>query len=609
MPSQPALDLVDLALKATEAYDRPDLTARLGATRKRIADPDIRVLVVGEFKQGKSALVNALVNAEVCPVDDDISTAVTTVVKYTSGQPSLTVVRERAGTGDGEAREERSDVPVEDLVRYVSEAGNPGNRENVSYVEVRIPRRILSRGLVVVDTPGVGGLGSAHGQMTMGALPTADAVLLVSDAAQEYTAPELRFLSQAMALCPNVACVLTKTDLYPEWRRIAELDRGHLTRAGVAAELLPTSSVLRGAATKTNDAALNEESGFKALVGYLRDRVTAQAEVLDRRSAARDVQSAVEQMSQKMRSELEVQQDSTRAEALIAQLTRAKERAEDLKKRSARWQVTLNDGFGDLQSDIDYDLRDRMRAIGKEAEDRVDAGDPGEIWEQFSDWVHTQVAAAASTNFVWASQRSRHLATQVAEHFVAGGRAALPDLERVGPRGLAGQVNPMIQPDMERYRFGQKLFTGMRGGYGGMLMVGMMTTMAGLAMINPFSLGAALLFGGKGVKEEKQRLLAKRRSDAKTAVRKHIDDVSFQVGKDSRDMLRMVQRTLRDHFQSLADELTTSMAESVASAQQAVRTATSEREQRIKDLQAELARLDGVAQQAKQLVTDDAGRG
>jgi hypothetical protein len=142
-----------------------------------------------------------------------------------------------------------------------------------------------------------------------------------------------------------------------------------------------------------------------------------------------------------------------------------------------------------------------------------------------------------------------------------------------------------------------------------MLMVGMMTTMAGLAMINPFSLGAALLFGGKGVREERQRLLAKRRSDAKTAVRKHIDDVSFQVGKDSRDMLRMVQRTLRDHFQSLADELTTSMAESVASAQQAVRTATSEREQRIKDLQAELARLDGVAQQAQQLVADDAGRG
>ena len=121
----------------------------------------------------------------------------------------------------------------------------------------------------------------------------------------------------------------------------------------------------------------------------------------------------------------------------------------------------------------------------------------------------------------------------------------------------------MVRPDMERYRLGAKLFTGMRGGYGGMLMIGMMTSLAGLSMINPFSAAAALLFGGKQVKDEKVRLLAKRRGDAKQAVRKHIDDVTFQVGKDSRDMLRMVQRTLRDHFQDLAQELTTSMAESV----------------------------------------------
>ncbi|MEJ2869441.1 dynamin family protein [Actinomycetospora sp. OC33-EN08] len=603
-----ALALIDLALQATEAYGRPDLSGRLRATRARIADPDVRVLVVGEFKQGKSALVNALVNADVCPVDDDISTAVTTVVKYTSGQPAVTVVRETAAAGDGESREERTDVPLEDVQRYVSEAGNPGNRENVSYVEVRLPRRVLSTGLVVVDTPGVGGLGSAHGQMTMGALPTADAVLLVSDAAQEYTAPELRFLTQAMSLCPNVACVLTKTDLYPEWRRIAELDRGHLTKAGVAAELLPTSSVLRQVAARTNDAALNEEAGFKALVGYLRDRVSRQAEVLDRRSASQDVLSVVEQMAQKMRTELEAQQDPGQAEALIARLKDAQERAESLKKRSARWQLTLNDGFGDLQSDIEYDLRDRMRSIQKEAEERVDEVDPLDVWDQFADWVHSAVAGAASTNFVWASQRARHLAGQVADHFVAGGQQALPAIERLGPRGLGGQVNPMIRPDMERYRLGQKLFTGIRGGYGGMLMAGMATSLAGLAMINPISGGVALLLGAKGVKEEKTRLLAKRRADAKSSVRKHIDDVSFQVGKDSRDMLRMVQRTLRDHFQDLAQELTTSMSESVKSAQEAVRTVTTDREKRVKDLQAELERLAAVEKQAHDLVAADPKR-
>ena len=77
-----AVDLVDLALKATAAYERPDLGARLAQTRKRLVDPNVRVLVVGEFKQGKSQLVNALVNAPVCPVDDDVATAVPTVVRH-----------------------------------------------------------------------------------------------------------------------------------------------------------------------------------------------------------------------------------------------------------------------------------------------------------------------------------------------------------------------------------------------------------------------------------------------------------------------------------------------------------------------------------------------
>lgn len=603
MPSTPALELIDLAKKATTAYQRPDLTARLDPTRRRVADPDVRVLVVGEFKQGKSALVNALVSADVCPVDDDIATAVTTAVRYTDGAPSVTVVREAAGP-EGELRAERTDVPFTELQRYVSEAGNPGNREHVSRVEVTVPRKLLSTGLVVVDTPGVGGLGSAHGAMTMAALPTADAVLLVSDAATEYTAPELRFLQQAAALCPTVACVLTKTDLYPEWRRIADLDRGHLARHGLQAPLLPVSSVLRRAAAAANDAALNEESGYKALVTFLREQVLAQAERLDRRAASQDVVGIVEQISYRMRAELQAQENPVGAERLIARLQDAKQRAEDLKTRSARWQTTLNDGFGDLQSDIDHDLRDRMRALQKEAEEHLDTEDPAEVWDQFAEWLHAAVAQAASTNFVWASRRAQHLALVVADHFVAGGQVALPDLSR-GPTGGSGDVRPMIRPEMAKLNLGSALITGMRGGQGGVMMFGLLTSLAGMAMLNPITGAAAVLLGAKGVRDERKRLLERRRADAKQAVRRHVDDVTFQVGKDSRDLLRRVQRTLRDHFQEIAQQVSTSMSESVASAQAAVTTVTSEREERVRTLSTELDRLATLEKRAKALVADD----
>ncbi|WP_345032953.1 dynamin family protein [Kutzneria kofuensis] len=201
-----AAELLDLAIRATTAYRREDLGARLAVTRRRLLDPEVRVLVVGEFKQGKSMLVNSLVDAPVCPVDDDLATAVPTLVRY-APEPSVVLV--------GDDEHQRRPVPIDQLARHVSEAGNPGNRERLRHAEVGVPRTVLSGGLCLVDTPGVGGLDSAHGASTMAVLPTADAVILVSDAAQEYTGPELDFLRQAMKMCPTVLCVLTKTDLYP----------------------------------------------------------------------------------------------------------------------------------------------------------------------------------------------------------------------------------------------------------------------------------------------------------------------------------------------------------------------------------------------------------
>ncbi len=63
-------------------------------------------------------------------------------------------------------------MSLDDAIRLGSEEGNPGNREGVRSIELSIPRRLLQSGLRLVDTPGVGGLDSAHGAATMNALVT-----------------------------------------------------------------------------------------------------------------------------------------------------------------------------------------------------------------------------------------------------------------------------------------------------------------------------------------------------------------------------------------------------------------------------------------------------
>ena len=58
--------LLEVAHRATVAYGRPDLTHVIDRAAARHAERDLSVLVVGEFKQGKSTLVNALVDARRC---------------------------------------------------------------------------------------------------------------------------------------------------------------------------------------------------------------------------------------------------------------------------------------------------------------------------------------------------------------------------------------------------------------------------------------------------------------------------------------------------------------------------------------------------------------
>src|SRR5690625_7498553 len=64
--------------------NRADLVVRLDNVVESLADVRVRAVVVGQFKQGKSALINALVAAPVCTVDDVIANAITTVVKWGS---------------------------------------------------------------------------------------------------------------------------------------------------------------------------------------------------------------------------------------------------------------------------------------------------------------------------------------------------------------------------------------------------------------------------------------------------------------------------------------------------------------------------------------------
>lgn len=590
--------LLDRTSEIASSAGRADLVDRLAVVRRRVVDPRFRVVVVGQLKQGKSQFVNSLLNLSVCSVGDDETTAVPTVVQHAE-QASAELVLAEPG---GETR--RVEVPLAELDSVTPSTPLAQGRE-VLRLEVGVPSPLLADGLVFVDTPGVGGHGNPHAAATLGLLPGADAVLVLSDASQEFTEPELAFLRQVTGLCPAVACLITKTDLYPHWRRIVEADAGHLTRAGIDVPLLPVSSLLRSHAMRLDDRSLHDESGFAALYDFLRERVVDHAAGGLRRAVSLDVHAVVEHLMLSLGSELAALRDPAKGAAAVAELQRAKAVTEELQKKTSRWQQTLADGIADLASDIDHDLRDRLRQVTREAERAVDECDPGKEWDELGEWLEQQIAQSVGDNFVWAHERALWLAEVVAEHFADAGTVELPHLD-------VGDLDSVLDPvaalsDLESGRIGiaQKVLVGMRGSYGGVLMFGLITTLMGMTLLNPISVGAGVLLGTKAYRDDRETRVVKRRADAKVAIRRFTDDVSFQVGKESKDRLRLIQRLLRDHFTAIAEQTLRSLGDSLRAAQEAAKVESTGRTRRAGEVEQQMAVLETLKGRAAQLFPVD----
>ena len=599
------LELVERTGRFAAVTSRTDLVQRLIQARTRLQDPNVRVVVVGEFKQGKSKLINALVNAPVCPIDDDVATSVPTAVGY-GAQPAAWVVTRTDEPEAEPVKVVKQPIQIDDLAEYVSEKGNPGNQRHIVAAEVSLPRELLKGGLRLVDSPGVGSLDSTKALATLSALSSADAVLLVSDASQEYTAPEVQLLKHALRICPNVAAVLAKTDLYPQWRVIERLDQGHLKQIGDL-PIFAVSSDLRLLAASQQDRELNDESGFPALVAHLRRDVVEHAELLSARSAVHDMNFAVEQMTVSVRTELSALLNPHDTPRLIAELENAKAKAEEFRGVSSRWQVALADGIADLISDMEHDLRDRLRRVQREAEQAIDEGDPGPIWEQITEWVDQRVASAISETFVWTEERSTWLTEEIGELFLAEERE-LPVIEVASIDGILDPVDELPDFDPCQLSATEKIYIGVRGSYGGVLMVGLASGLIGLSLINPLSLIAGVLVGRRAYREDMGNRLMRRRFEAKNIVRRYIDEVTFQVAKQLKDRLRVVQRTARDHFTSIADEMHRSLTDSVLAAKQAAGSYSAQHDKRVALLRTQLSQLEQLQAGLPVVQTLPAGR-
>ncbi|MGY1829744.1 dynamin family protein [Geodermatophilus sp. SYSU D01180] len=323
------------------------------------------VVVVGEVKQGKSSLVNALVGRPgTSPTDVTVTTA-TYLVFQAGERPGATL-----HLADGAPPVQ---VDVADLGAWVT----PDAAAPVRYAEVVVEAPWLDD-LVLVDTPGAGGLAATHATAALEAAGRASALLFVTDAFAPLSRVELDFLRQAAAHVETVVFALTKIGPRPGWSEVLAENRANLAAVAprfTSARWVPVDSLLAARALDdlgahptevagamddqgVTDALEDwEESGVGELLGVLRTELAPATEALAAANALRAARSIAERADRELVLRLAQLQADPALEEAVAEYQR---RLVELDDEQRTWAPRLERELAELRIDLSRQLATRV---------------------------------------------------------------------------------------------------------------------------------------------------------------------------------------------------------------------------------------------------------
>jgi GTP-binding protein EngB required for normal cell division len=291
------------------------------------------VVVVGETNRGKSSLVNALLSMPgLSPVDADVATATYLVFEH-----------------------------AEQWAAHELPEGQLPPR----YVEVSGPVPLLDR-VSIVDTPGVGGLDSLHGELALEAAANATALLFVVDASSPFTSTELQFLRNMGDRVETVLFALSKVDGFRGWREVLEADRQLLTQYAprfADAVFHPVSARMFESAVKAPTeqmaAMLRERSGIAALQGAMQQMLIGRSAMLGEANTLRALSSALGEQKAKLQAESRA---LSAGEAEAEHLRARRDQLTAERRTSTRgWQLKLRGEVQRTRVEIGHESNRQMR--------------------------------------------------------------------------------------------------------------------------------------------------------------------------------------------------------------------------------------------------------
>jgi ribosome biogenesis GTPase A len=250
-------ELIRVAMALAERRRDEERTAAGRELLARLAEDRFLLAVVGQFSRGKSTLINALLGRSYLPMGALPMTSVVTTIRY--GTRPRAIVRRAVDALPIE-------VAIEDITRYVSQESAEREAMGVVSLDVELPAEILRLGVSVVDTPGVGSAVAANSAATIGFLPEADAVIVVTSVEAPLGDAELRLLDAVRRYGQTAFLVVNKADLASD----EEIDQVMRYVCARASDLLTGAFAFAISARNALDARIHGEVGVLEMSGIPR---------------------------------------------------------------------------------------------------------------------------------------------------------------------------------------------------------------------------------------------------------------------------------------------------------------------------------------------------
>lgn len=207
------------SLQLAKSFELSEIITAIEKLQQRRNDSDFRLAFVGEFKRGKSYLINRLLARKLLPEGVTPTTAILTTVL--AGSPEKMEVKTEGG--DVESRD-LSDASWEDLIGNEWESNN---FKKVTAVNIKINQSWLSSlESELIDTPGIEDPNELRASLVFDCLQQCDGVVFVISATAPGSMTELEFLKNELIRkrTLRILIIISKLDTVPLEERFSTLD-------------------------------------------------------------------------------------------------------------------------------------------------------------------------------------------------------------------------------------------------------------------------------------------------------------------------------------------------------------------------------------------------